>query len=118
MEMSTTPLSSMFPCMSVEHREEALTANVVKIGDKRVRVFHSSPVAFIFGEANLVGGILGGMAVENLDTESDWWISRKSCRTHAMCVEFSSRYGFGASIGRLCEPHDRMKAILGKREYI
>jgi hypothetical protein len=54
MEMLTTPFGGMFPCVSIEQAKVALSSDVVKIGHKRMRIFHRASVSFIFCHSNLI----------------------------------------------------------------
>lgn len=66
MEMVSTPLGGMLACMAVEDGEEALAAYRVKVDDEGVRVLHGAPGALVLGDADLEGGMVCGMTVEDL----------------------------------------------------
>jgi hypothetical protein len=52
--MGATPFSRMFSGVSIEHGEEALTANGVIIHNVRMGIFHGPSTALVFGHTNLV----------------------------------------------------------------
>jgi hypothetical protein len=63
MEMGTTPLCGVLASVAVEYCEEALAADTAKVDDERVGILHRSPCTLVFGDADLVRGILGCMAI-------------------------------------------------------
>lgn len=90
--MPATPLGSMLACVAVKDGEEALAADTVKVGDKRMRILHRPADTLVLADANLEGCILGCMPVE-----------------YAVRVDVDSRYRLGACIGRIREPHRTAK---------
>lgn len=66
MKVASTPLRSMLSRVSVEYCEESLAPNTSKVDDERMCIFHRASGALVLGDANLVRGIFGGMAVEDL----------------------------------------------------
>lgn len=67
MEMGSTPFRGVFASVAIEDGEEALSADVVKVNNKRVGILHRSSCSFIFGYTHLERGILSSMSVQNLD---------------------------------------------------
>lgn len=65
-KMGTTPLSGVFASVTIEYREETLSADVVKVNDERMSVFHRSPCPLVFGNADLVCEVFGGVSVQDL----------------------------------------------------
>lgn len=68
MKMLPTPFGGMFPGMTVEYGEEALTAYRIKVNYKGVCVLHSPPASFVFRYAKRESGVVCRDTVENLDT--------------------------------------------------
>lgn len=58
MEVRSAPLCGVLAGVAVKDREEALATDASKIYDERVGVLHSSPGALVFGDTDLVSGIL------------------------------------------------------------
>lgn len=68
-EIGAAPLCGVLTGVAVEDGEEALAAHAAKVDDERVRILHGSARTLVLGNADLVGGVFGCMAVEDLGGE-------------------------------------------------
>jgi hypothetical protein len=81
MEMLATPLGGMLPSMAIEDGEEALASYGVEIDDEGVGILHGTTRALVFGDADAEGGMVGGMAIEDLGDGEHGWDERGTGRT-------------------------------------
>ncbi len=65
----STPLSSMFSSVAVKYSKETLAANIVKVDNKRVRVFHCAPGTLLSREAETKCGVVCGVTIQYLRNE-------------------------------------------------
>ena len=89
MKVVSAPLCGMLACMAVEDGEEALAAYGVEVDDEGVRVLHGAPGALVLGDAYPEGGMVCGMAVEDLwgDQNTLGGVGDEQRGTHAICLE-------------------------------
>lgn len=97
-EMLATPLSGMFASMAIEDGEEALAAYGVEIDDEGVGILHGTTGALVFRDADAEGGMVGGMAIEDLWGGGEQGGMRGE-RAYPMCVQICGGYGLGAGVG-------------------
>jgi hypothetical protein len=65
--MASAPLCGVFTGVAIEDGEEALAADTAKVNYERVGVLHCSPGTLIFGNTDLVSGILYCMPIQNTE---------------------------------------------------
>jgi hypothetical protein len=66
MKVVSTPFSGMLSSVAVKDCKETLAANIVKVDDKGVRVFHCAPGALLSREAEAKYRVVCGMTIQDL----------------------------------------------------
>jgi hypothetical protein len=54
-KMLAAPLGCVLACVTIKDCEEALAADVVKISDERMSIFHHASSPSVFGYTDLIG---------------------------------------------------------------